>query len=110
MSFHTTGLKAAPFDHYFSMDDEELAQAGSTRRATDSLPGFPCRISITDASVGTEVVLLNHEHLALFLLQVDDLTTERRANKLGGCEGSLVPLAQTMPGEIVRKILGRHAA
>lgn len=63
MAFRITGLAAEPFDHYFTMDDTDLAQVGAVRRIADSKPGFPCRISLTDADVGEEVLLINYEHL-----------------------------------------------
>jgi Protein of unknown function (DUF1203) len=63
MSFRISGLAAEPFDHYFTMDDTDLAQAGAVRRIADSKPGFPCRISLTDADIGDEVLLINFEHL-----------------------------------------------
>jgi hypothetical protein len=63
MSFRISGLAAEPFEHYFTMDDTDLAQAGAVRRIADSKPGFPCRISLTDADVGDEVLLINFEHL-----------------------------------------------
>src|ERR1700761_8486819 len=63
MSFRITGLAAEPFAHYFTMDDIDLAQAGAVRRIADGKPGFPCRVSLTDADVGDEVLLINFEHL-----------------------------------------------
>jgi len=63
MSFRISGLAAEPFDHYFTMADTDLAQAGAVRRIADSKPGFPCRISLTDADIGDEVLLINFEHL-----------------------------------------------
>ena len=63
MTFRISGLAAEPFEHYFTMDDTDLAQAGAVRRVADAKPGFPCRISLTDADVGEEVLLINFEHL-----------------------------------------------
>ncbi len=63
MTFRISGLAAEPFEHYFTMDDTDLAQVGAVRRIADSKPGFPCRISLTDAEIGDEVVLINFEHL-----------------------------------------------
>jgi hypothetical protein len=63
MSFRISGLAAEPFEHYFTMDDTDLAQVGAVRRIADSKPGFPCRISLTDAEIGDEVLLINFEHL-----------------------------------------------
>ena len=65
MSFRIAGLPAAPFDHWFTLDDADLRQHSAVRRIADTSPGFPCRISLTDAAVGDEVLLINYEHLAV---------------------------------------------
>ncbi|MGE0420840.1 MAG: DUF1203 domain-containing protein [Reyranellaceae bacterium] len=63
MSFRIQGLPAENFTHLFTMSDEELAAAGAVRRIADN--GTPCRVSLTDATPGEEVVLVNHEHHAV---------------------------------------------
>jgi len=60
MSFRITGLPAEDFSHLFSLDDVELATLGAVRR-TAQHPA-PCRISLTDATPGDEVILVNYEH------------------------------------------------
>jgi len=62
MSFRITGLPAADFAHWFQLDDAELAERHAVRRIADAPYEFPCRVSLTDADVGTEVLLINHEH------------------------------------------------
>src|SRR5262245_13215230 len=63
MSFRITGLPAGNFQHLFSLDDAELAALGAVRR---NAPGaVPCRISLTDATPGEEVILTNYEHHAV---------------------------------------------
>ena len=62
MSFHITGLPADPFADLFSLSDAALAARGAVRRSADRAPGFPCRISLTDAEVGEEVILTHYEH------------------------------------------------
>lgn len=63
MSFRITGLPAENFDHLFSLSDAELAAYGAVRR---NAPGaVPCRISLTDATPGEEVILTNYEHHAV---------------------------------------------
>jgi Protein of unknown function (DUF1203) len=63
MSFRITGLPAENFDHLFAMSDDELATHGAVRR---NAPGaVPCRISLTDATPGEEVILTNYEHHAV---------------------------------------------
>ncbi len=60
MSFRITGLPAENFTHLFSLDDVELAALGAVRRTADR--GAPCRVSLTDATPGDEVILVNYEH------------------------------------------------
>jgi hypothetical protein len=61
MSFRITGLPAEKFSHLFALDDAELANLGAVRRVAEH--PAPCRISLTDAKPGDEVILTNHEHL-----------------------------------------------
>ena len=63
MSFRISGLPSAPFEHWFTLDDTDLRRHGAVRRIADASPGFPCRISLTDAAIGDEVLLINYEHL-----------------------------------------------
>jgi len=65
MTFRITGLPATEFQHWFALSDAELAQRHAVRRTADRKPGFPCRISLTDAEIGDDVLLINHEHLAV---------------------------------------------
>jgi hypothetical protein len=63
MSFRITGLPAENFDHLFAMSDDELAAQGAVRRKADG--PAPCRVSLTDAARGDEVILVNYEHHAV---------------------------------------------
>jgi hypothetical protein len=63
MSFRISGLPAAQFADWFALSDAELTARHAVRRIADSKPGFPCRVSLTDAEVGEEVLLINYEHL-----------------------------------------------
>jgi hypothetical protein len=60
MSFRITGLPAENFDHLFVLSDAELAAQGAVRRIAEH--PAPCRISLTDATPGDEVILTNYEH------------------------------------------------
>lgn len=61
MNFRISGLPAEPFQHLFALSDAELRSQGAVRRiAEDS--GYPCRVSLTDARKGDEVILVNYEH------------------------------------------------
>lgn len=61
MSFRITGLPAEKFQPFFAMSDAELAQR-QARRLTADGPGYPCRVSLTDAAPGDELILLHYEH------------------------------------------------
>ena len=65
MHFRIRGLPAQAFTELFSLSDAELAERLAVRRKVDEEHGFPCRISLTDAKVGDEVILVNYEHLAV---------------------------------------------
>jgi hypothetical protein len=62
MSFRITGLPAENFTHLFSLSDQELAARGALRRVAEEKPGYPCRVSLTDAEPGQEVILTHFEH------------------------------------------------
>jgi len=65
MGFRIRGLPAEPFAELFSLPDGALAARGAVRQVADQTPGYPCRISLTDAAVGEEVILVHHEHHAV---------------------------------------------
>lgn len=60
MTFRITGLPAEDFTHLFALSDAELAAQGAVRRTADG--PYPCRVSLTDASAGDELILVNYEH------------------------------------------------
>ena len=63
MNFRIRGLEARQFDHLFALSDAELAAHGAVRRIADG--PRPCRISLSDAKPGDEVILVNFEHHAV---------------------------------------------
>lgn len=66
MTFRITGLPAKDFSHLFALDDAALAARGAVRRIADARePGYPCRVSLTDAREGDELILVNYEHHAV---------------------------------------------
>jgi hypothetical protein len=60
MHFRIQGLPAEQFAPLFALSDEELAKRGAVRRIADG--PRPCRISLTDAKPGDELILVNYEH------------------------------------------------
>ena len=62
VSFRITGLPSETFAGLFSLSDADLAACGALRRVADGKPGYPCRVSLTDAEPGQEVILTHFEH------------------------------------------------
>jgi hypothetical protein len=60
--FQIVGLAQEPFEPLFDLNDEELLAQGAVRRLATESPGFPCRVSLEDARVGEEVLLLPYAH------------------------------------------------
>jgi hypothetical protein len=63
MHFRIQGLPAEQFAPLFALSDVELAKRGAVRRIADG--PRPCRISLTDAKPGDELILVNYEHHAV---------------------------------------------
>lgn len=61
-SFQLFGLPAREFAHLAGLGAEELAHVGVSRVRADASPGYPCRVSLTDADVGEELFLLSYVH------------------------------------------------
>lgn len=60
--FQFVALPAERFAPLFAQSDAELHAAGIRRMTVDEKPGFPCRVSLTDAEVGETVLLLPFTH------------------------------------------------
>ena len=61
-SFRLVGIDPAPFEPLFDLDDAQLRERGAMRCVATELPGFPCRVSLEDATVGEELLLLPFVH------------------------------------------------
>lgn len=61
-NFRLKPLEETEFTAIFELDDFELEKIGVTRMTVDEFPGFPCRVSLQDAEIGEEVILLNYQH------------------------------------------------
>jgi len=62
MNYQLRGLEPATFEKLFDLDDAALAERGMRRMRVDKPVGFPCRISLEDAPVGEDVILLPFTH------------------------------------------------
>lgn len=60
--FRLVGLPPEPFRPLFELPDDELARRSIRRVVANAKPGFPCRISLVDAEVGEELLLLPYCH------------------------------------------------
>lgn len=61
-SFQLVGLPSEPFEPLFELADAELAALGAKRVIAAEEPGYPCRISLVDAEIGAELLLLTYAH------------------------------------------------
>lgn len=61
-TFRLSGLPPSQFSHLFQLSDPELADRGIRRVIADAQPGFPCRVSLSDAAPGEELLLLPYTH------------------------------------------------
>jgi hypothetical protein len=62
MAFQITALDHRQFEKFFEMSDDDLAKNLAARRTATAKPGFPCRVSLADAEIGDELVLVNYKH------------------------------------------------
>ena len=62
MNYQLRGLEPALFEKLFDLDDAALKERGMRRMRSDKPVGFPCRISLEDAPVGEDVLLLPFTH------------------------------------------------
>lgn len=61
-NFQIIALEEKEFNNLFLMNEEELKNIGAVKMIADQKPGFPCRVSLKDAEVGEEVILLNYQY------------------------------------------------
>ena len=61
MNFRIKALDHQEFEPFFKSSDFELEEQGIKRMIVDHKPGFPCRVSLEDAEIGEEVILLPYK-------------------------------------------------
>lgn len=64
MSFRITGLDPAPFRDLHALSDADLAIKAVQRVRVEQKPSAPCRISLDDAEIGENVLLVGYQHQA----------------------------------------------
>lgn len=62
MSFRVSGLSPDSFKPFFTLNNSALARLGAQRSIADDATGYPCRVSLTHAAPGDELILLSFEH------------------------------------------------
>ena len=62
MPFQISPLPQGQFDHLLGLSAEQLQAHNAIRTVVNEKPGFPCRISLEDAEIGEEVLLVHYEH------------------------------------------------
>ena len=62
MDYIVKGLPLEDFRPLFGLSESELHERGVARVVADG-PGFPCRVTLQDASPGETLLLLNWRHL-----------------------------------------------
>lgn len=60
MNFKIYALDHKEFTPYFNLSDIELEKIGVQKMIVDEYPGYPCRVSLEDAEIGEEVLLLSY--------------------------------------------------
>src|ERR1700690_3484419 len=61
-SFQLVGLPYEPFSSLFTLSEAALAERNVQRTVATTKPGYPCRVSLVDAEIGEELLLLPFEH------------------------------------------------
>lgn len=62
MSFRVSGLSPDSFKPFFTLNNSALARLGAQRTIAADATGYPCRVSLTHAAPGDELILLSFEH------------------------------------------------
>ena len=58
-NFMIHALPKEEFENLFTLTDSELEAQNIVRMTATSKPGFPCRVSLEDAGIGEQVLLLS---------------------------------------------------
>ena len=60
MTYRIEGLAPEIFVPLFALDDAALAARNAMRVTADSPSGYPCRVTLADATPGDRLILVNH--------------------------------------------------
>src|SRR5262249_33139777 len=62
MKYRVLGLSPERFRPLFDLSDKELARHGAVRRYAEETRSIPCRVSLTEADLGDELLLITYPH------------------------------------------------
>ena len=62
IQFKVQGISKSIFEHYWSMDEEQLEENNAYIISADANPGYPCRVSLEDAEVGERILAVHFTH------------------------------------------------
>ena len=61
-NFQIKGIESNRIHHLFSLTDDELSNIKAKRILVDEKPGYPCRISLQEASIGESIIAVPYIH------------------------------------------------
>jgi hypothetical protein len=61
-NFRIVPLEKSQFEVLFALPEAVLAEKNIQKMYVNAKPGFPCRVSLQDAELGEEVLLLPYKH------------------------------------------------
>jgi hypothetical protein len=104
MTYRITGLDPAPFKPLFGLSDSALAARGAMRMIATEQPGFPCRVRLDDADVGTALLMVNH-------VSHDVANPYRASHAIFVTEGAGAPASfvDSIPTALDRRVLSLRA-
>ena len=62
VNFQVRSLTSSEFEDYFKLSKEALKANEAALVIANAKPGFPCRVSLQEAEIGEEVLLINYRH------------------------------------------------
>jgi uncharacterized protein DUF1203 len=129
MQFVIAGLDPSPLLPLFALSDAELAARDVRRSIADARPGFPCRVSLDDATVGEELLLLPFRHhdvaspyraegpvfvrraaRARFVDELPPFLASRQLSLRAYDAAAMLVAADVVPGADARGLLARQLA
>lgn len=61
-NFRISAIESTAYAPLFDLSTESLNSKNIIRKVVDQFPGYPCRVSLEDAEIGEEVLLISHTH------------------------------------------------